>query len=76
MIPSKCFEFFFCNSVFMIPKTNGKWRRIDDLTHCWNRACPRFFAPNYFSDKMFLPVRFASIKDAIASLHLFPGRIM
>ena len=69
-------EFFFCNSVFMLEKSGGgKWRRIDDMSHCHNPKYPYWFAPNYFSLKENFPVRFAQIKDAVNNIIAFPGRI-
>ena len=70
------FPFWFTNPVFMIPKSNGKLRRIDDLSHCGNPYLPPDLAPNSFSNKKLLPVRFASIKTAIAAIHQYPGKIM
>ena len=56
--------------------TPGKWRRIDDLSHCFNKYLPWEFAPNSFSQKWMFPVRFASIRDAIENIHKWPGLIM
>ena len=75
-IDSDFFPFWFTNPVFMISKSNGKLRRIDDLSHCGNSLLPKDLAPISFSNKKLLPVRFSSIKAAISAIHSYPGRIM